>query len=155
MDVNEDAKVDASENHASEGSDLAAQKFENEEFKTAFENFKAKTYALTVPLRIVALRGSMPSSWIKVGASKTVRCRDILWLASSVCLLIVSFGSNLLNLIKFYWLYFVSFVRYILNILLLVFWLFRLVILEFSLVARKRCGRLGVSYVQHHLIPSL
>ncbi|KAH7687149.1 Bacterial periplasmic spermidine/putrescine-binding protein [Dioscorea alata] len=63
--VSSDAKVDASENHASEGSDLAAQKFENEEFKTAFENFKAKTYALTVPLRIVALRGSIPPSWIK------------------------------------------------------------------------------------------
>lgn len=44
---------------------MAAQKFENEEFRTAFENFKAKTFALTVPLRIVALRGSIPPSWIK------------------------------------------------------------------------------------------
>ncbi|EEF42498.1 transporter, putative [Ricinus communis] len=31
----------------------------------AFENWKSKTFALSVPLRIVALRGSIPPSWIK------------------------------------------------------------------------------------------
>ena len=31
-----------------------------------FENWKLKTFALSVPLRIVALRGSVPPSWIKV-----------------------------------------------------------------------------------------
>lgn len=30
-----------------------------------FENWKLKTFALSVPLRIVALRGSVPPSWIK------------------------------------------------------------------------------------------
>ncbi|ONK71624.1 uncharacterized protein A4U43_C04F10620 [Asparagus officinalis] len=38
---------------------------EDEEFRSAFERWKSKTYALTVPLRIVALRGSVPPSWIK------------------------------------------------------------------------------------------
>ncbi|XP_077244726.1 putrescine-binding periplasmic protein-like protein isoform X2 [Tasmannia lanceolata] len=41
-------------------------KFENtedKELKVAFEAWKSKTYALTVPLRIVALRGSIPPSW--------------------------------------------------------------------------------------------
>lgn len=39
---------------------------EDEEFRAAFERWKSKTYALTVPLKIVALRGSIPPSWIKV-----------------------------------------------------------------------------------------
>lgn len=39
---------------------------ENEELKAAFESYKSKTYALTVPLRIVALRNSVPPLWIKV-----------------------------------------------------------------------------------------
>ncbi|CAH1427475.1 unnamed protein product [Lactuca virosa] len=38
---------------------------ENEEMKAAFESYKSKTYALTVPLRIVALRNSVPPLWIK------------------------------------------------------------------------------------------
>ncbi|XP_047341066.1 spermidine-binding periplasmic protein SpuE-like [Impatiens glandulifera] len=39
--------------------------FENEEQKAAFEMWKSKVYALTVPLRIVSLRESVPPSWIK------------------------------------------------------------------------------------------
>ncbi|KAG2680535.1 hypothetical protein I3843_11G103900 [Carya illinoinensis] len=35
------------------------------ELRTAFEAWKSKTYALTVPLTIVALRGSLPPSWAK------------------------------------------------------------------------------------------
>ncbi|KAB5564325.1 hypothetical protein DKX38_004379 [Salix brachista] len=39
---------------------------EDKELKGAeFENWKLKTFALSVPLRIVALRGSVPPSWIK------------------------------------------------------------------------------------------
>ncbi|PWA73089.1 putrescine-binding periplasmic protein-related protein [Artemisia annua] len=38
---------------------------ENEELKAAFESYKSKTYALTVPLRVVALRNSVPPLWIK------------------------------------------------------------------------------------------
>lgn len=43
MQVNEDKELNAAE----------------------FENWKLKTFALSVPLRIVALRGSVPPSWIK------------------------------------------------------------------------------------------
>nr|XP_043628186.1 uncharacterized protein LOC122599699 [Erigeron canadensis] len=39
--------------------------YDSEELKAAFESFKSKTYALTVPLRIVALRNSVPPLWIK------------------------------------------------------------------------------------------
>ncbi|XP_059444180.1 uncharacterized protein LOC132176077 isoform X2 [Corylus avellana] len=35
------------------------------ELRAAFDAWKSKTYALTVPLKIVALRGSVPPSWIK------------------------------------------------------------------------------------------
>jgi spermidine/putrescine-binding protein len=38
---------------------------ENEELTKAYEKWKAKPYALTVPLRIAALRGSVPPAWIK------------------------------------------------------------------------------------------
>ncbi|KAJ9537447.1 hypothetical protein OSB04_030180 [Centaurea solstitialis] len=41
------------------------EEYEDEEVKAAFENYKSKTYALTVPLRIVALRNSVPPLWIK------------------------------------------------------------------------------------------
>ncbi|CAL9117449.1 unnamed protein product [Musa textilis] len=44
---------------------IVEQSAENEELKAALEAWKSKTYALTVPLRIVALRGSLPPSWIK------------------------------------------------------------------------------------------
>lgn len=40
--------------------------YDSEELKAAFEGYKSKTYALTVPLRIVALRNSVPPIWIKV-----------------------------------------------------------------------------------------
>lgn len=43
----------------------AAETVEDKELRAAFERWKSKTYALTVPLRIVALRGSIPPSWIK------------------------------------------------------------------------------------------
>ncbi|XP_031502125.1 uncharacterized protein LOC116265567 isoform X2 [Nymphaea colorata] len=33
--------------------------------KSAFENWCSKTYALTVPLRVIALRGSIPPAWVK------------------------------------------------------------------------------------------
>lgn len=39
--------------------------YEDEEMRAAFERLKSKTYALTVPLRIVALRNSVPPLWIK------------------------------------------------------------------------------------------
>ncbi|KAI3505587.1 hypothetical protein L1887_27720 [Cichorium endivia] len=39
--------------------------YDDEEMKAAFESYKSKTYALTVPLRIVALRNSVPPLWIK------------------------------------------------------------------------------------------
>lgn len=38
----------------------------NEELEHDFEVWKTKKFALTVPLRVVALRGSFPPSWIKV-----------------------------------------------------------------------------------------
>ncbi|TXG54584.1 hypothetical protein EZV62_019840 [Acer yangbiense] len=45
--------------------DSNVKETEDEELKTAFENWKSKTYALTVPLRIVSLQGSIPQSWVK------------------------------------------------------------------------------------------
>ena len=39
---------------------------ESEDLRKAFENWKSKTFFLTVPLRIVSLRGFVPPSWIKV-----------------------------------------------------------------------------------------
>lgn len=39
---------------------------EDEDLKKAFEEWKSKPYALTVPLRIVGLRGSVPPAWLKV-----------------------------------------------------------------------------------------
>ncbi|KAG0571130.1 hypothetical protein KC19_6G213100 [Ceratodon purpureus] len=38
---------------------------EDEDLKKAFEEWKSKPYALTVPLRIVGLRGSVPPAWLK------------------------------------------------------------------------------------------
>ncbi|OVA18404.1 Bacterial periplasmic spermidine/putrescine-binding protein [Macleaya cordata] len=38
---------------------------EDEELKGMLESWKSKTFALTVPLRVVALRGSIPPTWIK------------------------------------------------------------------------------------------
>lgn len=39
---------------------------DNEEMERSFGVWKTKKFALTVPLRVVALRGSFPPSWIKV-----------------------------------------------------------------------------------------
>ncbi|RAL53162.1 hypothetical protein DM860_006834 [Cuscuta australis] len=39
--------------------------FEDEELQAAFEKWKTKTYALTVPLRIVSFNNSFPPIWIK------------------------------------------------------------------------------------------
>ncbi|KAK4788203.1 hypothetical protein SAY86_019522 [Trapa natans] len=38
---------------------------EDMELKEAFEKWKSKSFSLTVPLRVVALRGSVPPSWVK------------------------------------------------------------------------------------------
>lgn len=38
---------------------------ENEELTKAYEKWRSKPYALTVPLRIAALRGSVPPAWVK------------------------------------------------------------------------------------------
>lgn len=48
------------------GSFDVTEKIEEEELKAKFEAWKSKTYALSVPLRVVALRGSIPPSWVKV-----------------------------------------------------------------------------------------
>ncbi|KAK7250721.1 hypothetical protein RIF29_33339 [Crotalaria pallida] len=37
----------------------------DKELEAAFNTWKSKTFALTVPLKVVALRGSIPPSWIK------------------------------------------------------------------------------------------
>ncbi|KAK7359324.1 hypothetical protein VNO77_01279 [Canavalia gladiata] len=37
----------------------------DKELETAFNTWKSKTFALTVPLKVIALRGSVPPSWIK------------------------------------------------------------------------------------------
>lgn len=39
---------------------------DNEELQAAFEKWKSKTYALTVPLRVVSLSNSFPPVWLKV-----------------------------------------------------------------------------------------
>lgn len=42
------------------------ENIEDEDMKAAFELWKSKSYALTVPMRIVALEGSLPPIWIRV-----------------------------------------------------------------------------------------
>lgn len=42
------------------------ENLEDKDLKATFEKRKSRTYALTVPLRIVALRGSIPPSWVQV-----------------------------------------------------------------------------------------
>lgn len=41
------------------------ENLEDKDLKATFEKRKSRTYALTVPLRIVALRGSIPPSWVQ------------------------------------------------------------------------------------------
>ncbi|KAF0892310.1 hypothetical protein E2562_014871 [Oryza meyeriana var. granulata] len=43
----------------------AAEEEDDEEWKVALQQWKSKTYSLSVPLRVVALRGSFPPAWIK------------------------------------------------------------------------------------------
>lgn len=45
---------------------VVTEGFEDGELNAAFENWKSKSYSLTVPLTIVALQGSIPPAWIKV-----------------------------------------------------------------------------------------
>ncbi|XP_022861205.1 uncharacterized protein LOC111381639 isoform X2 [Olea europaea var. sylvestris] len=58
---------DQQETHDSDGVGKSgnAEDFEDEEKKAAFEQWKSKTYALTVPLTIVALQNSLPPLWLK------------------------------------------------------------------------------------------
>ncbi|XP_042505944.1 uncharacterized protein LOC122082445 isoform X3 [Macadamia integrifolia] len=53
------------DNHGVGKSDVLGN-IQDEKLKAALESWKSKTYALTVPLRVVALRGSVPPSWLKV-----------------------------------------------------------------------------------------
>ncbi|XP_021725551.1 uncharacterized protein LOC110692785 isoform X2 [Chenopodium quinoa] len=46
-------------------SERAVQNVDSEQQREEFEKWKSKTYALTVPLRVVALQGSVPPAWIK------------------------------------------------------------------------------------------
>lgn len=50
----------------------------DKELEEAFNAWKSKTFALTVPLKVVALRGSIPPSWIKVCDTYSLTC--FLWL---------------------------------------------------------------------------
>ncbi|KAL6652092.1 hypothetical protein ACP70R_011017 [Stipagrostis hirtigluma subsp. patula] len=43
----------------------AATEEDDEEWEAALQKWKTKTYALSVPLRVVGLRGSFPPAWIK------------------------------------------------------------------------------------------
>lgn len=49
-----------------EGKSGNLERSEDSKLEAAFGVWKSKTYALTVPLRIAALRGSVPPSWVKV-----------------------------------------------------------------------------------------
>lgn len=54
------------------------EKAEADELKAAFERWKSKTYALSVPLRVVALRNSFPPIWFqdfKQSQGKRVKLR--------------------------------------------------------------------------------
>lgn len=44
------------------------ENLEDKRLEAAFKAWKSKTYALTVPLKVVALRGSVPPAWVKVCA---------------------------------------------------------------------------------------
>ncbi|KAL1204972.1 hypothetical protein V5N11_016321 [Cardamine amara subsp. amara] len=58
----------ASENEINSETIAAGEKnheVEEEKLEADFEAYKAKVYSLTVPLKLVALRGSVPPSWIK------------------------------------------------------------------------------------------
>ncbi|KAG8066122.1 hypothetical protein GUJ93_ZPchr0004g39856 [Zizania palustris] len=44
---------------------VEAAEDDDDEWRVALQQWKSKSYALSVPLRVVALRGSFPPSWIK------------------------------------------------------------------------------------------
>lgn len=50
------------------------EKSDGKKLEEAFNTWKSKTFALTVPLRIVALRGSVPPPWIKVSGNYPLLC---------------------------------------------------------------------------------
>lgn len=50
------------------------EKVEEKKMDEAFEEWKSKKFALTVPLNVVALRDSIPPSWIKVCLSSRSFC---------------------------------------------------------------------------------
>ena len=52
-------------NHDEEKCD-SGEKLEDKKLEAAFKTWKSKTYALTVPLKVIALRGSVPPAWAKV-----------------------------------------------------------------------------------------
>ncbi|KAK6129835.1 hypothetical protein DH2020_036421 [Rehmannia glutinosa] len=54
--------------------ELEYENIEDEDMKSAFERWKSKSYALTVPLRVVALEGSVPPEFLK-SQGKRVRFR--------------------------------------------------------------------------------
>ncbi|KAL5710405.1 hypothetical protein ACHQM5_020969 [Ranunculus cassubicifolius] len=58
-------EVDVLESNSANTEEHMSKDIEDLELKAALESWKSKTFALTVPLRIVALRGSIPPSWIK------------------------------------------------------------------------------------------
>ncbi|XP_042505943.1 spermidine-binding periplasmic protein SpuE isoform X2 [Macadamia integrifolia] len=62
--VGNDSVESNSDNHGVGKSDVLGN-IQDEKLKAALESWKSKTYALTVPLRVVALRGSVPPSWLK------------------------------------------------------------------------------------------
>ncbi|KAF6168788.1 hypothetical protein GIB67_012186 [Kingdonia uniflora] len=63
--VQEERIVETVDENDVTGTSAIGEDVEDKELKAKFEKWKSKTYALTVPLRIVALRGSIPPTWIK------------------------------------------------------------------------------------------
>ncbi|EYU29139.1 hypothetical protein ABFS82_05G120300 [Erythranthe guttata] len=47
------------------GESEEVENIEDEDLKSEFERWKTKSYALTVPLKIVALEGSLPTVWVR------------------------------------------------------------------------------------------
>lgn len=62
--------VDGPYNHQIEekGDKVEGKGEEDKEMREAFEKWKSKSFSLTVPLRVIALRGSVPPSWVKVSS---------------------------------------------------------------------------------------
>lgn len=60
--------------HSDNVSGRDVQNVDDKQWVEEFENWKSKTYALTVPLRVVALQGSVPPAWIKVSNNLDSLC---------------------------------------------------------------------------------